>query len=54
MDGKNEESDKKPDNINKDKDNIKPKHEGEFTQVKPDTKSNPLRLSKEQMGRFSW
>ena len=25
-----------------------------FTEMKPDKESSPLRLSKEQLGRFSW
>jgi hypothetical protein len=25
-----------------------------FTELRPDEESNPLKLSKEQLGRFSW
>jgi hypothetical protein len=30
------------------------KSQKQFTELKPDDSSSPLRLSKEQFGRFSW
>lgn len=33
---------------------IDTKRQSKFTELKPDDNSSPLKLSKEQLGRFSW